>query len=187
LINDVPGNFIKEAILLSDKFGHFSIEYLISKNNCTKELAEDIFSEAMLNFRDQVIYQKVTKLKNPKNYLLGICLNLFRNHLRSEKRFTDKKFQIKRQLYSSNPNYLEQIISIENDQEKKVIAIDSFEQLDEKCREILRLFYVEELKMKEIATIMQFANDKVAKNKKSVCYKKWREIAFKSKKKHHAE
>jgi len=46
------------------------------------------------------------------------------------------------------------------------------ESLGGNCKRILVLYYFDRLKMKEIAEVMNFANDQVAKNKKSSCLKK---------------
>jgi len=48
------------------------------------------------------------------------------------------------------------------------------------CKKILILFYYENRSMKEIAEIMNLANDKVAKNKKNRCLNKLRSLAQQS-------
>ena len=54
------------------------------------------------------------------------------------------------------------------------------ESLGKDCKRVLVLYYYERLKMKEIAGIMNFANDQVAKNKKSSCLKKLKSIVSES-------
>jgi len=158
---------------VSDRYSLYCIRYMSSKHACSREQAQDIFIEAVLEFRKGVINRQIKDVKNVRSYLLGTCLNKFQKELRSKKRDTEKYAEIKEHLYQKSPNFLDSTIEAEYKQELTEITLKSFNQLDKPCQELLRLFYVSGLSMKEIAEEMDFASDKVAKTTKSRCYKKW--------------
>jgi DNA-directed RNA polymerase specialized sigma24 family protein len=58
------------------------------------------------------------------------------------------------------------------DNKKAMIRITkkAMATLKTKCRRVLSLFYVERYSMKEVAKMMNFANDNVAKTIKSRCF-----------------
>ena len=143
--------------------------------------------DAVLNFREQVVQKKLNRLSNPKSYMLGTCINLYKLTVRNESRKNIKRDDIEQELYLGNPNYLDRTIEQESESEVMNIALESFDKLDKNCQEILRLFYVEGLKMAEIGKVVGLANDKVAKTTKSRCYKKWLELASRLKKKYYAD
>ena len=55
--------------------------------------------------------------------------------------------------------------------EERQTMLELIKQLGEDCQKVLRYYYYERLKMKEIAQLMNFANDQVARNKKAKCLK----------------
>lgn len=48
-------------------------------------------------------------------------------------------------------------------------VMDLFEKLGEKCKQVLTLFYFEELPMKEICEKLEFSSEQVLRNKKYKC------------------
>jgi len=168
---------------ISREYGLYCIRYLCNKHKCDEDEARGIFTDAMMAFRDSIIKEKMDQVRNLKSYLLGTCLNLFQVGLRAEKRKIDKSDSITQHLYDDNPNYLDNIIEKESKTEMKKITHLSFQKLDEGCQKILKLFYIEELTMSEIAKEIGLSSDQVAKTTKFRCYKKWVAYAIDLKKK----
>ena len=61
------------------------------------------------------------------------------------------------------------------EEEKFKKAENALMKLGEKCRQILQLFYSQNKSFKEIADMVGFSNEKVAKNQKYSCMEKARE------------
>ena len=61
-------------------------------------------------------------------------------------------------------------------QEQKEIFEGLLNEIGEKCRLLLRYFYYERKRMKEIVALMSFSSEQVAKNRKSNCMKKLRSL-----------
>lgn len=60
--------------------------------------------------------------------------------------------------------------------EDLLLLRQSFSQLGEKCREILKLFYYNEKKLDEITRIMKYENKDVAKSQKSRCMRQLKQL-----------
>ena len=60
----------------------------------------------------------------------------------------------------------------EREEENKEMVRKYLEQLDGNCRKVLELYYLQGMKMEEIAKELGYKNANVAKKKKSLCLKK---------------
>lgn len=149
----------------------YCVQYISNRNYASTEDAEDIFSDAILTVRDNIIDQKLKNANNLKSYILGICLNMAREKNRTHKKNSKKENEVRLLLYGNDHN------SMTDEAEDRNEMIDlckkALDALDQKCREIIKLFYLDSLDMKEIAERLGFANANVAKSSKSRCYKKW--------------
>lgn len=128
----------------------------VSKNSGSKEDAEDLFQDALV-----ILYKKV---KDPEfklssslsTFLFGIAKNLWYQELKRRNKVLE-------------PEIFEEDFS-ESDLYKQ--AEEAFKLLGDKCREILILFYYAGKSMSEIAKIMSFSNERVAKTQKYRCIEK---------------
>ncbi len=149
----------------------YCVKVLIAKHSCSFELAEDIFTEAVICMRDNILCGKLTELKSVKSYLFAICRNLFLVHANKQKRILERQNDVLRYYY-------EEVDGVGNQQEqedityklKKVNSV--LENMDEKCRTIITSFYLYRNSMEEIAEKMGFASRDVAKTIKGRCFKK---------------
>ena len=64
----------------------------------------------------------------------------------------------------------------EGEEENKEMVRKYLEQLDGNCRKVLELYYLQGMKMEEIARELGYKNANVAKKKKSLCLKKLAEL-----------
>lgn len=167
------------AEVLQDS-GQYCVRVLMTKTNCSPEEADDIVVDAVLNFRDKVLKGQVQELTSLNAYLYRTCWNMYQELRRKKERIRNHADEIRYAFYQESQDTLdplewEEMKKQEEDHyERKLKATQTaLKRLDEKCREILTLFYLQRQRMKEIASKMGFASANVAKTSKSRCYKKW--------------
>lgn len=160
-----------------EKHGDYCIQNLIRKTGCSPQMAEDIFIDAIINFRDKLLADKISYLTSIRAYVYSTCINMYKASQYQKGRFENKKQDIESSLYEAeDQDYLSVTIAKEEQEELMRLSQDSFNALDDRCRSILRFFYVDNYDMKEIARRMEFANKDVAKTIKSRCFKKWSKL-----------
>jgi len=143
---------------------------LIAKMKVTQTRAEDVFTDALLVFRQNVITRKIEKLSSVKAYLNSTCINMVKEGWNYEKRRRKKEDAVRLLFYEKN--------HVSTEERKRLAELDEICQealgaISERCREILIAFYVYKIPMKEIAEEYGFASGDVAKMTKSRCYKAW--------------
>lgn len=142
------------------------IKQLVEKNNGTEEEAHDIFQETLLSFYTQ-LRQKQLQLKcGIQTFLYSIARNIWRDELRRRKRM-DKLVETYDFVQIEEDHMTSLLVTEQAQQLAKLIAM-----LDEKCQQVLIHFYFDRYRMQQIAKLLGFANEQVAKNKKSKCLKK---------------
>lgn len=148
--------------------GDYCVESLEKYRNCDHEEAQDLFIDAVMIFKDKVESGKVTNLSSLRTFLYKICENNYLARLKSErirmKKLTDLEFY----FYESDFVIDEEA---EFDDILSNAAKKAWESLGEKCKDIISYFYIDKLRMEEIANLMGFSTANVAKTTKSRCYK----------------
>lgn len=119
------------------------------------EEAQDLYQDTFLKLYE--IGDKVVALKNPKSYLMGIAVNLYRN----EKR----KLSVRRRIVGVWQSVEEMDTDIPEDArllEEEVVAREecrmvrsAVQSLADKYRLPVLLFYMEELSLSEIAVALR--------------------------------
>lgn len=151
-----------------------TIKSYIQKNNGSDEDAADTFQEAIIVFYEKVRLNQFQLSSTIRTYLYSVCKHLWLNKLRAQKKIISLTEES--ETISIDPLSLTVIASEEkNDYLRKLL-----ETLTGDCKRVLVYYYYDRLKMKDIAERMNFANDQVAKNKKSSCLKKLKSIVSKS-------
>lgn len=144
----------------------------IKRNSGNESDAEDIFQEGLT-----ILYEKVLdgtyKIESTiRTYLFAICKNQWSKRLR--------KSSTKNELYGIESKDIQDdtlmLDTMIADEESETLA-SLLDSMDCACKRILILYYYENRRMKEIAEMMNLANDGVAKNKKNRCLKKLRALA----------
>lgn len=150
-------------------YGYFSVirKYIVA-NNGTKEDAEDVFQDALVVLFNKINAGEFQLTSSLDTYLFSVCKNLWFEQLRRLK----KQNEIRPQSEISIP---ENEISVSEAEHKTILALKAIEQLGEKCKELLHLFYNKKLSMAEIAGKLGFSTERVAKNQKYRCIEKARE------------
>ena len=151
-----------------------SIKSYIQKNNGSDEDAADIFQDTIIVFYEKVRQNQFQLNSSIGTYMYSVCKHLWLNKLRTQKKvisLTEESDSI-----TVDPLSLTVIGSKERNDYLKLLL----ESIGKDCKRILVYYYYDRLKMKEIADRMNFANDQVAKNKKSSCLKKLKSIVSES-------
>lgn len=135
------------------------------KNNGTKEEADDIFQDAVMQ-----LFQVVRKGKFDENYeidafLYSVARNLWINKVKKDQRMQEWDGQTEKHPESTENNALEGLLT----KEKTMAIREVFQALDEKCQKILHLYLNEEKTMKEISQILQYSSEDVAKTNHYRC------------------
>lgn len=144
----------------------------IKNNSGNPEDAEDIFQDGLIALYQQVTNGTFQGNSSLNTYLFSICKNLWLKRLR--KSSTSKEgFELDPEIATDENLAIDDLIA---DETTKALA-DLLDKLKGDCKKILLLFYYEKRRMVEIAKIMGFANDQVAKNKKNRCLKELRVLA----------
>ncbi|MDP4263216.1 MAG: sigma-70 family RNA polymerase sigma factor [Bacteroidota bacterium] len=146
-------------------YRHFPmIRKMILSNGGNAEDAEDIFQETLI-----ILCRKV---KNPgfeltarlSTYLFSVSLYLWKDELKKRKHHIRADFETG--LKEAEEKELEDIIEKES---RARLAEKILDQLGDRCRELLLLFYKGGMKLKAIAAYMGYNSENTAKNQKYKC------------------
>jgi len=148
----------------------YCVGFLVSKKYCQKQEAEDTFSEAILLLRSKILNNDLKNLSSLRNYLLTTCINKVRDGKKKKERRDGYESQVKELFYKNN---LEQDITDSIDISISEICRNALRRLGDRCAELLKLYYFEEMSLKDIAALMNFSSTDSVKSTKSVCFKKW--------------
>ncbi|MHB1278159.1 MAG: RNA polymerase sigma factor [Bacteroidia bacterium] len=140
-----------------------SIQKMVLTNSGTKEDAEDLFQEVLLVLIEKTKDENFELKSSLSTFLYAIARNLWLKALR--KRGSKASLELDENLASEETD-------LGLAEEKQTWAEAALEQLGEKCRELLVLFYYHRLSFESIAKKLGFRNDKVAKNQKYRCLEK---------------
>ena len=134
---------------------------------CQPSDAEDIFMDAVLVFRENVMHEKLTEVVHLRAYLFKVCRNLYHEQQHREEQARAAEHAVRSRLY-------EDAITLPDDfPRQKALVMQAFRYLGGNCRRMLQYYYFEHRSLEEIAQKMNLANTNVVKATKSRCYKKW--------------
>jgi len=138
------------------------IRKMIRSNGGNAADAEDIFQEALIILVRNIQQPDFTLTSKLSTYLYGICRLLWKDELRRRDR------PIPQALIRGAEE--EQTIMIDEEKEQQArLAEKALNELGERCRELLLLFYHGGLKLKDIAARMGYSAENTAKNQKYKC------------------
>lgn len=146
-------------------------ERMIVANSGSVDDAKDIFQDAIVIFYNKAKEPEFSLASKISTYLYAVCKNLWLKQLRS------KKPLIK--MNSEELEYIEGGVLVpdkESLSNNAIVLQELLEKSGEKCLTLLKMFYYEKLKMKEISSTLGFSSAQVAKNQKVRCLKKIRSI-----------
>ena len=156
------------------EYRDWCVNGLLKKTDCSPDEAYDIFIEAVLNLRERILAGKVEHLTSIKNYLYGTCYNMWLNSYKKRK----KQYASLSDAEWYYQNEAEEEFGIDGSTaelwRKKMLSVsqEAIAALGENCRKVISYFYIERRSMVEIAEIMNFSSQSVAKTTKFRCFKK---------------
>jgi len=161
--NDEAMNFLYSAM-------YRKISSYISKNSGSEQDTDDIFQDSLIALYKAAKINRLDDISNVQAYFFSICRNQWLKALKKSKRTTQITDEY--DTVAEDPIQVSSLLS----KEKSALIDRLLKGLGEGCRNILIYYYYERLKMKEIMKRMNFSSAQVAKNKKSSCMKKLKEV-----------
>lgn len=132
------------------------IQKHVLKNSGSKEDAEDLFQDALVILYKKVKHSEFTLTSSLSTFLFGVARNIWYQELKRRNKIVEPE--------TFEEDFLETDLYMQ--------AEEAFKLLGDKCREILILFYYAGKSMSEIAMLMSFSNERVAKTQKYRCIEK---------------
>lgn len=131
---------------------------------------KEIYQEAFTEFYRKVISGELTQIHHTiKTYLFKIGTNIISNELKKAKRTIKLENNSQKFHYTTSTE--------ENDSETIVeIVKNAMDDLSEKCRKLLSLYYFENKKYEELRYILSYKNIDSLKSQKYKCFKQLEQI-----------
>lgn len=148
------------------------VAHFIKKNSGTEADAEDIFQDSLIALYNKATQGSLVLTASLQTYIYSIAKNLWFKKLRVKHRNVELK-----DTHENLPIAEDLFDSIVKNERSEIIA-DILESMGEDCKKVLRYFYFDRLKMKEIMQLMGWQSEQVAKNKKSSCMKKLKTLVL---------
>jgi len=162
-----------EKIYLENRNGfiNFSKKYNIDEGD-----AIDIYQDAILILRENAINGRIDDLQsNISTYLFAIGkYKIFHNFRVQSKLEMTNDFDLVEENIDFDVNLYGPVLTNEQQLLKKY-----YDQLGDRCKSILNLFYYQGYTLDEIRTILNYSNKKVLKSQKSRCLKQLRDLVNK--------
>ncbi len=141
------------------------LAWYVMNNNGTRQDAEDVFQEVVVNFVDLVQKNKFRGESSLKTFLFALNRHVWLNELKRRGRAMKREEKYQKGQESQEVNVSD--IMVDREQRSQVVYL--LEQLGDTCKRILLLFYYENLSITEILNHLHYANEQVVRNKKSKC------------------
>jgi RNA polymerase sigma factor (sigma-70 family) len=147
---------------------HFdSLSWYVLNNSGSRQDAEDVFQEVVVNFIDLVQKDKFRGESTIKTFLFSLNRHIWLNELKRKGRALAREEKYERGQEKAELDTSHLIAG----REEKAEVVRLVGELGESCRKILLLFYYENLSMKEILEATDYENEQVVRNKKYKCLK----------------
>lgn len=143
------------------------LENYVLQNSGSKDDAADIIQETFLVFIKIVEENKYRQESGVKSFLYSIVKNLWITELRKRKSMGIRNEIFENAKESVTPDISQSLVRHESHK----LIMELFQSLGHKCKNILLLFYYENLPMKEIMEKEGFSSEQVLRNKKHKCLK----------------
>ena len=156
---------LEQAILqLYQEHASIARSFIMGKGG-TEQDADDIFQETVVSFIDTVQKGKFRQESGIRTFLISISKNLWYNEIRRRQRAGNREKLFEKE-YTQEDSDIRELIG---DRELKKILDQMLKELGDSCNKVLKLFYFEDLSMKEIVLHLHYENEQVVRNKKYKC------------------
>lgn len=136
------------------------IRDFVLKNNGSYDDAKDVFQECVISLVEKLIDKPFELTSSFKTYFYSMCRYNWLKKLKGQNRFL-KINELQFEIVEDKEEVF--------DNEIKFEKINLLSSLGEKCQEILKLYYYNQISMAEIALKMNYTNADNVKNQKFKC------------------
>ena len=139
------------------------VNWITFAHRCSEEEAIDFYQYSIISFYEKVVEGSIEEMNDAgiKTYLYSIGKNKLLADSRKQSRISYQE--------ELEDVELEESSEVEEAKERKEFLTTILENLGEPCRQILKLFYFNNLSTDEIAEIMDYKNGNTVKNLKYKC------------------
>jgi len=161
------GKQIDDAIKAVYRNNFESLNWYVMNNNGSRQDAEDIFQEVVVNFIELVQKDKFRGESSIKTFLFSLNRFTWLNELKRKGRALARE-----EKYEKGQEKTEMDVShFIAGREAKGQVLQLMEQIGETCKKILLMFYYENLSITEMLENLHYENEQVVRNKKYKCLK----------------
>jgi len=142
------------------------IGWAVKKFNLSQEECEDIYQDTILVFRNNIVSEKLVELNSSvKTYLFAVAKNLA---LKKKSRLSNQysEHQVEKEPLTPMEDSAHEVLALA---ERQQIITSIIDKLKEPNRSILKMYYYQNLSMREIAEKLNYKNEKVVKAQKVRC------------------
>lgn len=178
---EVVKTFSEEELLMSLRTGHQmheaikaiyrnyfeSLSWYVMHNSGTRQDAEDVFQEVVVDFIDLVKKNKFRGESTIKTFLFSLNRHNWLNELKRRGRALAREEKYEKGQEKEEMDVSHLIV----DREVKAQIFRLMEKIGETCKKILLMFYYENLSINEIWKDLHYENEQVVRNKKYKCLK----------------
>jgi len=144
---------------------------ILHKYGAPDTVIPEVFNDSLVLLLEKVQKQEFQLTSKLSTYLTGISLNLWRNQ--SRKLSNQKRVELDVEIAKSYA-----FVEYDAEKEEKLRLLDTIlEKIQDRCKQLLRLFYFENKRMADIAKTMGFSSEKSAKTQKYKCMEKAHQLA----------
>ncbi len=146
------------------------------KLNVNEYDAVDIYQDSIIALRENAIHGKLDNLESSvSTYLFAIAKNkIFRLHRENAKITCEENLILDEKNIEIDVNLYD--VKLTNEQ---IVLQNSFQELGERCKEVLNLYHYQGFSLDEITKILNYSSKQVLKSQKSRCQKQLRELCRK--------
>lgn len=142
------------------------VRHYITSNKGSEDEAKDIFQDAVVIFYRKIKLNEIPDTTNVTAYICTVSKNLWLNSLRKTSRIV--KMDASEDLFQTDEDLLGGLIT-----EEKSNAIENLlAEIGKECQKLLKYSVYDNLSMKEIAALMGFSSEGVAKTYNYRCKQK---------------
>jgi len=167
LANLQSGKNVNESIQVIYKEHFQQLSWFVMNNSGSRQDAEDIFQEVVVDFIDAVQRNKFRGESSVRTFLYSLNKYAWLNDLKRKGRAMQRETKYDREQESQETDVSNFISAREARSQVMTIVA----QLGDACKKILVLFYYENLSMKEILEKTDYETEQVVRNKKYKCLK----------------
>ncbi|CAG5082470.1 RNA polymerase sigma factor [Parvicella tangerina] len=147
------------------------VKALILKEGGDAQIAQEIFNDSLVILIEKIIQPEFQLTSKLTTYLYGINRFILKNELRKKHKNVELEWRDTLILTEEDLGY-------DEEKEAKLNAMERIlNQISEKCKEMLQLFYFKKQSMAEIAKKLNFSSVNSAKTQKYKCIERASKLA----------